>query len=121
MRGYRLLRLTHFRRPGLNVVGGISGPDSVTRISYVKRHDLARLHPRRSEGQAGKPVVRGTRLAVDFLLDLFAKGWTREEVLKAYPQLTPEALQAVFAFAAEVLHDNRVYAARRATRVLQDG
>jgi uncharacterized protein (DUF433 family) len=44
---------------------------------------------------AGKPVVRGTRLAVDFLLELFAKGWTREEVLKAYPQLTPEALQAV--------------------------
>lgn len=63
---------------------------------------------------AGKPVVRGTRLAVDFLLDLFAKGWTREEVLEAYPHLTPEALQAVFAFAAEVLHDDRIYAARRA-------
>ena len=63
---------------------------------------------------AGKPVVRGTRLAVDFLLDLFAKGWTREAVLEAYPQLTPEALQAVFAFAAEVLPDDRVYAARRA-------
>ena len=63
---------------------------------------------------AGKPVVRGTRLAVDFLLELFAKGWSRDEVLKAYPQLSPEALQAVFAFAAEVLHDDRVYAARRA-------
>jgi uncharacterized protein (DUF433 family) len=63
---------------------------------------------------AGKPVVRGTRLAVDFLLELFAKGRTRDEVLNAYPQLTPEALQAVFAFAAEVLHDDRVYAARRA-------
>jgi uncharacterized protein (DUF433 family) len=63
---------------------------------------------------AGKPVVRGTRLAIDFLLELFAKGWTRDEVLKAYPQLTPEALQAVFAFAAGVLHDDRVYAARRA-------
>jgi uncharacterized protein (DUF433 family) len=63
---------------------------------------------------AGQPVARGTRLAVDFLLDLVAKGWTREDVLKAYPQLTPEPLQAVFAFAAEVLHDDRVYAARRA-------
>lgn len=63
---------------------------------------------------AGKPVVRGTRLAVDFLLELFAKGWTREQVLEAYPHLKPEALQAVFAFAAEVLHDDRVYAARRA-------
>lgn len=61
---------------------------------------------------AGKPVVRGTRLAVDFLLDLFAAGWTQEEVLKAYPQLTPEALRAVFAFAAETLHEERVFPIR---------
>ena len=49
-----------------------------------------------------------------FLERTFDEPWTREDVLKAYPQLTPEALQAVFAFAAEVLHDDRVYAARRA-------
>ena len=73
-------------------------------------HDYIHADPKVA---AGKPVVRGTRLAVDFVLDLFAKGLTREEVLKAYPQLTSEALQAVFAFAAEVLHDDRVYAARR--------
>jgi uncharacterized protein (DUF433 family) len=64
---------------------------------------------------AGKPVVKGTRLAVDFLLELFGQGWTRDEVLQAYPQLTPEALQAVFAFAAEVLHDERMYPLQRAT------
>ena len=63
---------------------------------------------------AGKPVVKGTRLAVDFLMELFGNGWTREEVLQAYPQLTPEALQAVFAFAAEVLHDERMYPLQRA-------
>lgn len=51
---------------------------------------------------AGKPVVRGTRLAADFLLGLFAAGWTQEQVLSSYPQLTPEALRAVFAYAAEV-------------------
>jgi uncharacterized protein (DUF433 family) len=50
---------------------------------------------------AGKPVVRGTRLAADFILGLFASGWTQEQVLESYPQLTPEALRAVFAFAAE--------------------
>lgn len=55
---------------------------------------------------SGKPVVKGTRLAVDFLMDLVGNGWTREEVLQAYPQLTPEALQAVFAFAAEILTTN---------------
>jgi len=64
---------------------------------------------------AGKPVVRGTRLAVDFLLELFANGWTQEQVLEEYPQLTPDAIRAVFAFAAEVLHEDKFYAARRAT------
>ena len=58
--------------------------------------------------------MRGTRLAVDFLLELFANGWTQEQVLEEYPQLTAEALRAVFAFAAEVLHEDKVYATRRA-------
>jgi uncharacterized protein (DUF433 family) len=57
----------------------------------------------------GKPVVRGTRLAVDFLLSLLAEGWSQEQVLTNYPQLTSEALRAVFAFAAETLHDNIFY------------
>lgn len=34
---------------------------------------------------AGKPVIRNTRLAVDFLLSLFAAGWTQEQVLQSYP------------------------------------
>lgn len=51
----------------------------------------------------GKPAVRGTRLSVEFLLGLFADGWTHEQVLDSYPALTPEALRAVFAYAAEVL------------------
>jgi uncharacterized protein (DUF433 family) len=44
---------------------------------------------------AGKPVVRGTRLSVEFLLGLFAEGWTEEQVLASYPQLTPGALKAI--------------------------
>lgn len=43
----------------------------------------------------GKPVVRGTRLAVDFVLSLFASGWAREQVLENYPSLTAESLKAV--------------------------
>lgn len=58
----------------------------------------------------GKPVVRGTRLAVNFLLELFASGWTTAQVLESYPQLTPEALRAVFAFAAEAMHEESFYA-----------
>lgn len=48
----------------------------------------------------GKPVVKGTRLGVGFLLDVFAQGWTRDEVLQNYPQLSKEDIQAVFAYSA---------------------
>jgi uncharacterized protein (DUF433 family) len=58
---------------------------------------------------AGKPVVKGTRLAVEFLLGLLGAGWTQEQILVNYPGLTPEALQAVFAFAAESLQDESLY------------
>ncbi len=64
---------------------------------------------------AGKPVVRGTRLSVDFLLDLFAAGWTAEQVLESYPSLTREALQAVFAFAAQAMKEESFYAAQLGT------
>jgi uncharacterized protein (DUF433 family) len=61
---------------------------------------------------AGKPVVRGTRLAVDFLLGLLAEGWTTEQLRANYPQVTDEALRAVFAYAAELLHEQTVLPAR---------
>ncbi|CAN5244965.1 hypothetical protein BH23GEM4_BH23GEM4_20140 [soil metagenome] len=70
-------------------------------------HEYVHTDP---EVLTGKPVIRGTRLAVDFLLDLFAAGWTSEQVLESYPQLTPQALRAVFAFAAEAMHEESFYA-----------
>jgi uncharacterized protein (DUF433 family) len=60
----------------------------------------------------GKPVVKGTRLAVAFLLDLLGSGWSPEQILANYPTLTPQALQAVFAFAAESLKEESLYALR---------
>ena len=39
----------------------------------------------------GKPVVKGTRLAVEFILQLLAAGWTEQQILENYPTLTPEA------------------------------
>lgn len=65
-----------------------------------------------SEIVGGKPVVKGTRLAVEFLLGLFAAGWTSDQVLENYPSLSPEALRAVFAFAAESLQDESLYSVR---------
>jgi uncharacterized protein (DUF433 family) len=46
-------------------------------------------------------VVKGTRLSVEFLLSLFAAGWTEEEVMEGYPHLQREDLRAIFAYAAE--------------------
>lgn len=62
---------------------------------------------------SGKPVVRGTRLSVEFLLRLFAAGWTEETVLENYPHLEKEDLQAVFAYAAEIAGEERGFALRR--------
>jgi len=57
----------------------------------------------------GKPVVKGTRLAVDFLIGLFAAGWTEQQVLENYPTLTPESLRAVFAYVAECMRDESLF------------
>lgn len=53
----------------------------------------------------GKPRIAGTRIGVDFLLDLFASGWSETQILAGYPQVTAEDLQAVFAFVRDCLKD----------------
>jgi uncharacterized protein (DUF433 family) len=57
----------------------------------------------------GKPVIRGTRLAVEFLLDLLAEGWTHQQVLENYPQLSHEDIQAALHYAAEALKEQQVF------------
>lgn len=51
----------------------------------------------------GKPCVLGTRLSVEFLLELAASGATQEQILTQYPQLTADGLAAAFRYAADVL------------------
>ena len=51
----------------------------------------------------GKPVVAGTRLSVSFLLELVAGGATQSEILAAYPELTPEGLEAALRYAARAV------------------
>ncbi|HZW33678.1 MAG TPA: DUF433 domain-containing protein [Isosphaeraceae bacterium] len=50
----------------------------------------------------GKPVIKGTRLAVEHILELLAQGWTLEQVLKSYPQLTEVDIRAALSYAAEM-------------------
>jgi len=62
---------------------------------------------------SGKPHIVGTRLSVEFILELFASGATKSEMLKAYPQLTAEAIEDALRYAArsvknEILLDVKV-------------
>jgi len=57
----------------------------------------------------GKPVVKGTRIAVEMVVDLLAAGWTHQQILNSYPTLTEEDLRACLAYASEVLHSEKVY------------
>lgn len=57
----------------------------------------------------GKPVIKGTRLSAHFLLELFGNGWTEEQVLSNYPQLSRDSLRAIFAFVAECLKEENFY------------
>ena len=52
---------------------------------------------------SGKPHIVGTRLSIEFILELFASGATRDEVLKAYPQLTTEAVEEALKYAAQAV------------------
>ena len=58
---------------------------------------------------AGKPVVKGTRLSVEFILELLGNGVSMEEILEKYPRITKEDVLACVAYASEILHDIRVF------------
>ena len=53
----------------------------------------------------GKPVIAGTRITVEFILDKLAAGETIEQILNAHPRLTCDAIQAALSFAADSLRD----------------
>lgn len=57
----------------------------------------------------GKPTIKGTRIAVEFVVDLLARGWTIEQVLQEYDHLHREDIQACLAYASEMLRTERVY------------
>lgn len=57
----------------------------------------------------GKPVISGTRITVELILEKLAAGETIEQILEAHPRLTREAIQASLAFAAQALRADVVY------------
>ena len=57
----------------------------------------------------GKPVVKGTRIAVEFVVELLGNGWTTAQILDEYDHLCLEDVQACLAYASEILKSERVY------------
>jgi uncharacterized protein (DUF433 family) len=51
----------------------------------------------------GKPTIKGTRISVEMVLELFQTGWTEKQILESYPSLTPDSLRAVFAYLKDCL------------------
>jgi uncharacterized protein (DUF433 family) len=60
---------------------------------------------------AGKPIVRGTRLSVEFIIGLMADGWSESDILANYRGLTHEDIAACLAYARNVLNSERVFPA----------
>lgn len=58
----------------------------------------------------GKPVIRGTRIRVELLLRKLAEGATIEDLLDAYPRLTPDDIRAALAYAADTIAHETVVA-----------
>jgi uncharacterized protein (DUF433 family) len=57
----------------------------------------------------GKPVVKGTRLSVEFIIDLLAQGWSQKDVLENYPGLTGDDILACLAYARDTVSSQRVF------------
>ena len=57
----------------------------------------------------GKPVVRGTRLSVEFIIGLMAEGWSEADVPANYPGITHDDIIACFAYARDTLSSERVF------------
>lgn len=57
----------------------------------------------------GKPIIKDTRIAVEFVIDLLGRGGTQEQILKEYDHLTQEDIQACLAYASDALKSERIY------------
>jgi uncharacterized protein (DUF433 family) len=73
---------------------------------YMAWHDRITVD---SGTLGGKPVIRGTRLSVEMIVDLLAAGWTHAQILESYPHLTEEDIRACLSYAGELLREEKVF------------
>lgn len=65
---------------------------------------------------AGKPVVTGTRISVELVVELLAQDWSPEDILEQYPALSRDDIQACLHYASERLQSERVYPVKSAPK-----
>ncbi len=63
----------------------------------------------------GKPIIKGTRISVELILDRVADGWTTEDILTSYPNITREDVLAALNFAAELFREETFVAVAKVT------
>ena len=63
----------------------------------------------------GKPIIKGTRISVELILDRVADGWTMEDVLAAYPHIKREDVLAALKFVSEVFKEETFVAVGKVT------
>jgi uncharacterized protein (DUF433 family) len=57
----------------------------------------------------GKPIIKGTRIAVEFILELMSNDWAEADILRNFPHLKREDLKACLAYAADALKSEKVF------------
>jgi len=63
----------------------------------------------------GKPIIKGTRISVELILDRVADGWTMEDLLASYPHITRADVLAALSFAAEIFREEKFVAVGKVT------
>ncbi len=58
---------------------------------------------------AGKPIIKGTRISVELVIDMLARGWTITQILEEYDHIAQDDIQACLAYASETLKSERGY------------
>ena len=53
----------------------------------------------------GKPVIKGTRISLELIIERLADGWSEQDLLKNYPRLRKKDIQAVFVYIQECVQD----------------
>ena len=57
----------------------------------------------------GKPIIKGTRISVELIVELFSNGWTETQILESYPTITSDSIRAVFQYIQDCLQQEMYF------------